>query len=299
MLDSAEWKFDDWTITRHLAAELRGLLRPGMVTLECGSGLSTRIFLAAGCRHTALEHDRRFMPEGVAGWPAILAPLVGDPPWYDWRPAGRYDLILIDGPPQDAGGRAGILRVLGDMLTGETVIVVDDTRRPAERKLADEIARRWGFQAEWHQEVPRGYCVLRRWPYRFGQLSLYCTSNCNANCRYCGQAPARRRIPNYQMTLDQVERFAVRCRELEVHYQRIMLTGGEPTLWPDLIEGLQLIREAGITDLLGIYSNGIEIAPVKVSTWSREEAQQWYNNYISEQEQDDGSIGTRWEILDL
>jgi hypothetical protein len=37
----------------------------------------------------------------------------------------------------------------------------------------------------------------------------------------------------------------------------------------------------------------------KVSTWSREEAQQWYKNHLSEQEQDDGSIETRWEILDF
>ena len=37
----------------------------------------------------------------------------------------------------------------------------------------------------------------------------------------------------------------------------------------------------------------------KATTWSIEEAEQWYTDYLSEKDKDDGSIGSRYEILDL
>ena len=37
----------------------------------------------------------------------------------------------------------------------------------------------------------------------------------------------------------------------------------------------------------------------KITTWSPEEAQQWYADYLSGKEVDDGSIKNRWEILDF
>ena len=125
---------DDWTIPPELWERIRPMLRPGMVTLETGSGLSTLLLEGAGCRHTALEHDRRF---AAATDSVVLAPLAGDPPWYDWEPTHAYDLILIDGPPQDAGGRAGILRVIDRLVHGRTIIVLDDTNRARESRLAD------------------------------------------------------------------------------------------------------------------------------------------------------------------
>lgn len=44
--------------------------------------------------------------------------------------------------------------------------------------------------------------------------------------------------------------------------------------------------------------DGLEIVR-KVSTWSREEAKQWYVEYLSEEDKDDGSIKDRFEILDF
>ena len=37
----------------------------------------------------------------------------------------------------------------------------------------------------------------------------------------------------------------------------------------------------------------------KATTWSREEAEQWYADYLSEKGEDDGSVGSRFDILDL
>jgi hypothetical protein len=150
--------FNDWTIPRKLWEIIRPMLGPGMTTLETGSGLSTLLFEAAQCRHTALEHDERFAAPSRC---VLLRPLAGTPPWYDWEPTDRYDLILIDGPPASFG-REGILRVFKRLVNDETIVVLDDTHRPAESRLAATICRGFGFEAKHYAEEGRGFAVLRR-----------------------------------------------------------------------------------------------------------------------------------------
>lgn len=149
--------FNIWTLTPRLWYDLRAMLRPGMVTLECGSGLSTLLFEAAGCCHTALENDPRFAPPSPS---VILRPLTGDPPWYDWVPPRTYDLILIDGPTGSIG-RNGVLRVLGECLHEQSVVVIDDVHRPAENELARAIADRFGYPVV-RLGRQRQYAVLRK-----------------------------------------------------------------------------------------------------------------------------------------
>jgi hypothetical protein len=90
----------------------------------------------------------------------VLARLVGDPPWYDWRPRRAYDLILVDGPPKDSGGRHGILRVFGDLIHPATLVVLDDTQRRAERQLAQAICAKFRYKAEYHRFTDRGFALL-------------------------------------------------------------------------------------------------------------------------------------------
>ena len=46
-----------------------------------------------------------------------------------------------------------------------------------------------------------------------------------------------------------------------------------------------------------------KIEPLEIvrmtTTWSKEEAEKWYADYLSEKEVDDGSIKDRFDILDL
>lgn len=132
-----------WTIGPTLAAYLESTLVPGMRTLEFGSGLSTQIFVEAGCSHVALEHDPRFAPELPS---VVLTRLVGNPPFYESIPAGPFDLILIDGPPGASGGRWGVLRVLPSLINEKTCIILDDTNRRQENELSVVIQRAWGMK---------------------------------------------------------------------------------------------------------------------------------------------------------
>ena len=92
-----------------------------------------------------------------------MCPLVGDPPWYDWKPSHPFDLILIDGSPGTIG-RKGILRVLDDCVHETTIVVLDDTNRPAERELAEDISRRYGLQCRHSpkQQDGRSFAICQK-----------------------------------------------------------------------------------------------------------------------------------------
>lgn len=137
--------FNDWAIPREIWEMIRPLLRPGMRTLETGSGLSTLLFEAAGCRHTALEHNREYAAPCES---VVISPLTGKSRWYEWQPPDSHsgwDLILIDGPA-GMGSRAGILDVIDRMVHPGTRILLDDVNRNPEDQLASRIASQLGMQ---------------------------------------------------------------------------------------------------------------------------------------------------------
>ena len=142
-----------WELPAPCLEELRRRLKPGLRTLEAGSGASTRVFEEAGCRHVALEHRREHAPACAS---VLVVPLVGDPPWYDWTPEGPFDLILVDGPPFWVG-RSGILRVLPRCMRKGTVVIVDDVNRSADLRLAERIASEYGLSMELRHNWELGF----------------------------------------------------------------------------------------------------------------------------------------------
>jgi len=128
--------------------------------LECGSGLTSILMgLFAGRRgiqtwsleHTPEWRDRlvaTLKNNAITNVNVLLSPMrdYGGFSWYDPQ-AGvlpeRFSMVVCDGPPgTTAGGRYGLLPVLGSRLSSETLILVDD----ADRKGEAHVLRRWSVE---------------------------------------------------------------------------------------------------------------------------------------------------------
>lgn len=152
------------SISGTLWARIAQHLKPGMRTLETGSGLSTKLFVEAGCRHVSLEDDpawaerlRQMVP---AVGPALqVRPLVGEPPWYHWQTDEPFDLVLIGGPPGSIG-RGGLLRVLDRLIHAESVLVVNDLHLQEDRELCDELERRLSWNVVRSGAGHHGFAIL-------------------------------------------------------------------------------------------------------------------------------------------
>ena len=121
--------------------------------LECGSGLSTLVMGALagrrGVKVYSLEHHPKYHAHvarlierlRLTNVHLILAPLrsYGDFQWYDVRAEELPDdfrLVVCDGPPsQTAGGRYGLVPVLGRKFAAGAVLLLDDVDRPEERQI--------------------------------------------------------------------------------------------------------------------------------------------------------------------
>lgn len=157
--------------TGHWALEPAGLLalthlvseRKPELVVECGSGTSSvwlgYVVQAAGTgRVVSIEHDDEYAQRtrsllrehSLSQYVDVrTAPLttvqIDEGEEYQWyRPSAVSDLsdigiLLIDGPPQATGpmARYPALAMLGDKLTSDAAIVIDDANRPDERTMIE------------------------------------------------------------------------------------------------------------------------------------------------------------------
>jgi hypothetical protein len=150
---------DGWTLAPdalRFVTKMVELLRPRHV-LEMGSGLSRRLLsreaakLGNKCVISSIDHDPQFNWEASGsieknGAPVKfhLAPLVVRD--FGGKLLGAYliqpaklatgraaDLVVIDGPPVNLGGREGTLYQVMDFARPGTVVLLDDSKRPEER----------------------------------------------------------------------------------------------------------------------------------------------------------------------
>lgn len=132
--------------------------------VECGCGTST-VWTALALRHRgvghvyALEHEAKFAQitrdqlraQGLEDWATIIdAPLADTTiegesvQWYDLEALDqlpeRIDLLFVDGPPGDTGrlARRPAYVLLQTRLYNDSVVVLDDTNRPAEQEIAED-----------------------------------------------------------------------------------------------------------------------------------------------------------------
>jgi hypothetical protein len=87
-------------------------------------------------------------------------------------------------------------------------------------------------------------------------MSLYVMSACQLSCQQCIMAPLMEKDARYEMSIQEVKDFldSAERSNYQFHYR---LTGGEPLLWPHLLEALRLLRQSKSCLSLSIISNGI------------------------------------------
>lgn len=164
LTDTGDYYYDermrDWSkltgsylypISQPMWRQLNSLI-PNKRVLEFGSGLSTWLMQGIAESVTSIEQD---------GYVASLTgakhcPLVDG--WYGWKPEGKYDVILIDGPARV--GREKILPHIKDLVNPSCVVVVDDTHRKDEYRLAMSISQLLDGKIQSHEHGKRKWCTI-------------------------------------------------------------------------------------------------------------------------------------------
>ena len=138
--------------------------------LECGSGLTTIMLGLLAGRHGVQTWSLEHVPDWQARVTSVLErfeiPNVqicaaslrsfGEFEWYA-APVNalphEFQLVICDGPPgSTAGGRYGLLPVMGERLPVGSIILLDDANRPGEFAAL----QRWSSEAKFNVSAPAG-----------------------------------------------------------------------------------------------------------------------------------------------
>lgn len=156
------------TMPQKMFEYLAETVRSEWRTLEYGSGLSTLLFDRLGSEHLALEHEQRWHDKisKLVECEVRMAPM-NRTPWYTWAPpAEPFDLVLIDGP-QGKIGRRGALTEILKVAGPQTIALLDDVHRGAEKRLCGAICSLLEREAEIVEEPlrcskgNRAFAILR------------------------------------------------------------------------------------------------------------------------------------------
>lgn len=88
------------------------------------------------------------------------------------------------------------------------------------------------------------------------KMYLWVTSDCNLACPLCNQKYARNLHKGYNMSMDELRFFIASSIDRGIHYFTIELMGGEPTMWPNLEEAVNLIYDSKVCDHITLATNG-------------------------------------------
>lgn len=173
------WGNPQWSaLPEYLGACLDEVKQSKGLVVECGSGLSTLLLGAVaknrGLPYVALEHQERWAARvrrearrwGLSNVQVEVAPLQSfeEFDWYGFDPDRLTEdvaVLICDGPPgKTRGGRAGAVAVLRSRLAPGCVIMVDDAKRPAEARIANQWASELGSTIE-KRGTEKPYFVLR------------------------------------------------------------------------------------------------------------------------------------------
>ena len=90
-------------------------------------------------------------------------------------------------------------------------------------------------------------------------VSIKTTSVCQATCDACIARQWMSESAGFHMSLEDLEDFVRYSSDAGYVYRYIILSGGEPLLWQNLREGVELLHKAGLTKQLKLFTNGLAI----------------------------------------
>lgn len=160
-MKTANNNFGGSSITKDIFQWIIENIPHGSNIIEVGSGLGSTPNLALYFNVFSIENEEQAIRE-IENVTFIHAPLkeydeVNKPPyefpnekaWYDvesirGKLPKQYSFILLDGP-EGKYGRGGFLKNI-KLFNRNAIVLIHDTNREAEKKLAEEIAHRWKKQ---------------------------------------------------------------------------------------------------------------------------------------------------------
>ncbi len=88
-------------------------------------------------------------------------------------------------------------------------------------------------------------------------FNIFTNARCTRDCPQCSQRGFRAVDVGYELSLDDLAEW-IECTQASGYltYRSIILTGGEPLLWPVIEEGARMLNESGLGEQLNLFSNG-------------------------------------------
>ena len=83
---------------------------------------------------------------------------------------------------------------------------------------------------------------------------IWVTSDCNLSCKWCSQKYTIQENLHYQMSMEEVNYIVESCKKRGIHFDIIEITGGEPSVWENIREGVKAFQQ--ICDQVTLVTNG-------------------------------------------
>lgn len=90
-------------------------------------------------------------------------------------------------------------------------------------------------------------------------ISIKTTAACQLRCENCFVVPWMEKNKGWQWSMSSVLNFIEATKQSNYHFNIILLSGGEPLLWDNLIPALRAIRAAKITNQIKMLTNSIKV----------------------------------------
>lgn len=85
------------------------------------------------------------------------------------------------------------------------------------------------------------------------------TSLCNAWCKHCNAVPWMKANPDYHLSLDDIDNWIKYSKESGYKFGNVILTGGEPLLWKNVVDGVKKLKNSRLIHRLIMYTNALAV----------------------------------------